>query len=127
MKKRKSLFAAKCELGYGPVDYVISFKSINIVLTEAQKEKVGIGVAQNIAQQIAIERARKLCNVVGGKRKYDDLLSEIAKVPTNGTITTGDEWLFLLYCGIDLIKSEKLALDIKEGVDHESTDGEKEI
>ena len=108
--------------GNGPVDYVISFKSINIVLTEAKKEKVDVGVAQNIAQQVANREqlARKLFNVVGMKRNYDDLLSEISEVPTYGIITTGDEWLFTRYCGIDIIKSEKLTLDIKEGVDHES-------
>lgn len=54
-----------------------------------------------------------MCKIIGMKRNYGDLLSEITKVPTLGTITTGDERFFLRYCGNDLIKFGKLILDIK--------------
>ena len=108
------------ELGHGPVDYVITYKLMNIVLTEAKKEKIDDGVIQNICQLVASreQRARDLRQVGGKKRKYDELLSEIIKIPTFGIITTGDEWYFLRYCGTELIKSQKLKLNIEQGETH---------
>ena len=41
------------ELGKGPADYVISYKSINIVLTETKEYTMEHGIAKNIAQQVA--------------------------------------------------------------------------
>lgn len=109
------------ELGNGPVDYVISFRSINIVLTEAKKEKIELGVIQNIAQQVANREqfARNLTRSCGMKRKYDDVLSEVVRFPSYGIVTTGDEWFFLRFCESNLIKSEKLTLDIKLGERHD--------
>ena len=53
------------------------------------------------------------------KRKYDDILSDIATVPAYGIVTTGDQWLFFQCNGNIVIKSEKLTLDIQEGEMHE--------
>ena len=112
------------ELGKGPVDYVISYKSINIVVTETtetKKHTMELGMAQIIAQQVANreERARKMSKMPGMKRKYDDILSDIATVPAYGIVTTGDQWLFFQCNGNIVIKSEKLTLDIQEGEMHE--------
>ena len=54
----------------------------------------------------------KMCGI---KKKYDDLLSDIATVPAYGIVTTGDQWLFLRLYGNNVIKSEKMTLDILEG------------
>lgn len=112
------------ELGKGPVDYVISYKSINIVVTETtetKKHTMELGMAQIIAQQVANreERARKMSKMPGMKRKYDDILSDIVTVPAYGIVTTGDQWLFFQCNGNIVIKSEKLTLDIQEGKMHE--------
>ena len=103
------------EFGNGPVDYVITYNSVNIVLTEAKKENIEAGVVQNICQLVASREqcARNMKILSGKKRKYDELLSEIMRVASYGIITTGDEWYFLRFCGTDLIKSQKLKLNIE--------------
>ena len=41
------------EIGTGPVDYVVTYRKMNIVLTEAKREKILSGIQQNIRQQEA--------------------------------------------------------------------------
>lgn len=113
------------EFGHGPVDYMMTYKSVNIVLTEAKMENIEAGVAKNICQIVASreQHARYLAKLLGTKRKYDDLLSEMMRVASYGIITTGEEWYFLRYCGTDLIRSERLNLNLN--IDLDQTDWER--
>ena len=121
-----------CELpitgegGNGPVDYVITYNSFDIVLTEAKKLDIAAGMAQNIAQQVASREdfVKGLAPIK--KRKYSELLADVKLIPSFGIVTTGDEWLLLKYFYstdgdtsgggyLDLVKSETLPLNFKGG------------
>lgn len=102
----------------GPVDYVFTYDSFDIVLTEADKFKMNkgkkevdflvcliwqmppLGIIQNIAQQQACfeHTANIFVNPKAKgnarKRAYSDILGHIQEVVSFGTVSCGDEWVF---------------------------------
>ena len=87
-------------VGNGPVDYIVTYKTMNIILTEAKKEKLDSGVLQNICQQVASvqEIARLLTLTTSKKRKYEEILADIEMMPSYGIVSTGEDWIFMRYC-----------------------------
>lgn len=115
----------------GPVDYVVTYKKMNITLTETNKYKMDTGIQQNIRQQEVSRQqyVRELTwttNAPGKlKRKYDELLLKCEKIPLYGIVSTGEEWIFLRHCPGDLnkskrlISSEKTILTLSKGTESE--------
>ena len=62
-------------VGNGPVDYIVTYKTMNIILTEAKKDQIDSGVLQNICQQVAgvQEIARLLTLTTSAMRQSDAL------------------------------------------------------
>lgn len=119
------------EIGTGPVDYVVTYKKMNIILTEAKKEKIDTGIQQNLRQQEAsrqeyVREVARMTNAQGKlKRKYDELLFTCEKIPLYGIVSTGEDWIFLRHCPGDvddskrLIISQKRTLTLTEGTLYE--------
>ena len=115
--------------GTGPVDYVVTYKNINIILTEAKKNKIATGIQQNLRKQEAskqqyvgeVTRTSKAPGKL--KRKHDELLLTCEKIPLYGIVSTGEDWIFLRHCPglLDeskrLIRSEKLPLTLTKGTE----------
>jgi hypothetical protein len=96
------------QYGKGVVDYCLTHRHLNIVLTEVKEEELGLGLMQNLVQQVSSlqalanhlsfrvkdnastksgnERANK-------KRKYDEMFDVLSKIPTFGIITNGEKWM----------------------------------
>lgn len=87
-------------VGNGPVDYIVTYKTMNIILTEAKKDQIDSGVLQNICQQVAgvQEIARLLTLTTSKKRKYEEILADIEMIPSYGIVSTGEDWIFMRYC-----------------------------
>jgi len=98
MKAEKRIVGS---MGNGPLDYTYIYKHFDIAITEAKKDNIEAGVAQNIAQLVAsreaflFQHASEPANK--NKRKYRDHVGDIADIPSTGIVTTGDKWLFLRY------------------------------
>lgn len=88
--------------GCGPVDYVMVYQNLNIVLTEAKKEDIEAGMNQNIVQQevslesLSHEIASLDTNGKDKKRKYNEIYDIVSKIPTFGIVTNAYQWQFLL-------------------------------
>ena len=84
----------------GPVDCIVTYKTMNIILTEAKKEKLDSGVLQNICQQVASvqEIARLLKLTTSKKRKYEEILADVEMMSSYGIVSTGEDWIFMRYC-----------------------------
>jgi Mor family transcriptional regulator len=100
---RLSLICEKIIVGLharGPVDYVVVFDCLDIILTEAKKLAISEGVIQNLLQQRASQEF--LTNVLldfdetgeSRKRCFQDAFDKIASTATCGCATTGSEWIF---------------------------------
>ena len=85
---------------HGPVDYVVTFDYLDIVLTEAKKSEMLQGVVQNLLQQRASQEF--LTNVLldfeevgdSRKRRFEEAFDDIASTSTCGSTTTGSDWIF---------------------------------
>ena len=83
--------------GNGPVDYAVVYKHFNVVITEAKKNDVTVGLGQNIAQ---IKAGREdYIHKVLGKRKAGDAAFDISSVPSFGAVSTAEKWVFTLLSG----------------------------
>lgn len=100
---RLSLICEKIIVGlhaHGPVDYVVVFDYLDIILTEAKKLEILPGVIQNLLQQRASQEF--LTNVLldfketgeSRKRCFQLAFDDIASTATCGCATTGSEWIF---------------------------------
>lgn len=98
-----SLICEKIIVGlhaHGPVDYVVVFDYLDIIITEAKKSDISQGVIQNLLQQRASQEF--LTNVLvdfGEKgesrtRSFQQAFDEIASIATCGCVTTGSTWIF---------------------------------
>eukprot|EP01036_Dinobryon_divergens_P024427 gene24427-32876_t len=121
-----SLICEKIVVGlhaHGPVDYVVVFDYLDIILTEAKKREISQGVIQNLLQQRASQEF--LTNILldfnetgeSRKRSFQEAFNEIASTPTCGTVTTGSEWVFtkILYHGpgkSEVVLSERYSLEL---------------
>ena len=126
------------KVGRGLVDYVVTYKNMNIILTEAKRENISGGVQLNLHQQEAIrqEQERDLAyveqNGSARKRKHNELLISWGKVPSYGIVSTGADWILLRYCPGEveeekrLIRSEKMYLLLNEEAANEEA-REKQI
>lgn len=85
---------------HGPVDYVLVYDILDIILTEAKKQDIKQGTIQNLLQQRA--SLDFLCNTLvdfsltGRKRKekFEEMFHDLASVPTCGIVSTGEKWVF---------------------------------
>jgi len=104
-----SLLCEKIVVGlhaHGPVDYVVIFDYLNIILTEAKKHDINQGIIQNLLQQRASQEflTNMLLDVneTGESRKrcFQETFDVVASTATCGTVTTGSEWVFtkIRYC-----------------------------
>lgn len=66
--------------GYGKLDYVVSYLSFAVLVTEAKMNAVEAGIAQNLAQLCTVFRAKS-------KRKPQSMIY--------GIVTTGATWVFV--------------------------------
>ena len=126
------------KVGGGLVDYVVTYKNMNIILTVAKRENISGGVQLNLHQQEAIrqEQERDLAyieqNGSARKRKYNELLISWGKVPSYGIVSTGADWILLRYWPGEvedekrLIRSEKMYLLLNEEAANEEA-REKQI
>ena len=98
-----SLMCEKVLVGlhaHGPVDYVVVFDYLDIILTEAKKVDIPNGVIQNLLQQRAsqefLSNVLLDCNEKGEsrKRRFQEVFEAIASTATCGAVTTGSEWIF---------------------------------
>ena len=87
--------------GHGPVEYVVSYLNVYIVIGEAKHQELLNGLYQNLVQQCnALESlADKIVGsaVVGVKRSRDfiDIYADLRNsLSTCGITSTGKEWLF---------------------------------
>lgn len=86
--------------GRGPIDYVLLFKRIFVLLTEAKNTDLEGGQAQNIVQQESCRES--LANafvpftLVGEsrKRKFEEVFNVVRTIATFGIVTTGLYWRF---------------------------------
>lgn len=85
--------------GHGPVDYVLSYLNVYIVIGEAKHKELLEGLYQNLVQQCnALESlADKLLgsSVVGEKRSraFLDTCADLRGLGTHGITSTGKEWM----------------------------------
>jgi hypothetical protein len=84
--------------GNGPLDYAMIYKKFFLLITEAKRDQLRVGIVQNLAQLIA-SREEYLCNLQPkeNKRKYMDMAEQIAQVPSTGIVSTGKEWVLIRY------------------------------
>ena len=121
---KKSELKLVCEMkvsgsaGNGPVDYIVTYKKTNIILTEAKKDEIDKGVVQNLCQQVASvqEVARSLKLTTSKKRKFEEILADVEMMPTYGIVSTGDKWIFLRYWAGAALGSPRLR--ISEEIDY---------
>jgi hypothetical protein len=92
--------------GAGPVDYAALYKNFNVVITEAKKDSLETGLGQNIAQIVsAREEYLYVTAPRSNKRKFAEYAPEIASVPSFGAVSTADKWIFTLYRGSQLYRT----------------------
>ncbi|CAB9516603.1 expressed unknown protein [Seminavis robusta] len=73
----------------GPIDYVFSFNDVTICVTEGKKDSLDRGIAQNIAQLVAVRDT----NTRKRKRKHHEMEKEQQTI--FGIATTYVEWSFI--------------------------------
>lgn len=82
----------------GPIDYVFSFKDVTICVTEGKKDSLDRGIAQNIAQLVAVRDTNTR------KRKHHEIEEE--KQTIFGIATTYFEWSFIRLTGSAIVQSK---------------------
>lgn len=86
--------------GHGPIDYVMSYLHVFIVIGEAKHKDLLAGLYQNIVQQYnALEAlADKIVgsSTIGSKRsrEFVQVMSSLQTLGTYGITSTGKEWMF---------------------------------
>jgi hypothetical protein len=114
-----SLICEKIVVGlhaHGPVDYVVVFDYLDIILTEAKKLDISQGLIQNLLQQRASQEF--LTNMLidfnetgeSRKRCFQEAFDVVASTSTCGTVTTGSEWVFTKTRYNTLTKRSKVEL-----------------
>lgn len=121
-----SLMCEKRIVGHhalGPVDYAIVFDCLDILLTEAKKRDLPMGIVQNLLQQRASQQmlANTLIdfNATGENRKrlFKEAFEEVAETASYGIASTGTQWVFSKTKYInenvtDVFLSDEIALDL---------------
>jgi hypothetical protein len=99
--------------GAGPVDYAVVYKKFNVVITEAKKDNINSGLGQNIAQLVSA-REDYLYRTAppNNKRKFAEFAPDIASVPSFGAVSTAEKWVFTLYRGDRLYRTNALRLPL---------------
>lgn len=106
----------------GPVDYAIVFDCLDILLTEAKKMNLPMGIIQNLLQQRASQQmlANTLIdfNAIGENRKrlFKEAFEEVAETATYGIASTGTQWVFsktkyINENATDVFLSDEITLD----------------
>jgi hypothetical protein len=86
--------------GYGPVDYIMSYKSVYIVIGEAKENDLDGGLNQNVMQQWNFLESladKILPNTLSGKKRkveFDTELRNLKQLGTFGITSTGSSWIF---------------------------------
>jgi len=117
-------------LAHGPVDYVLIYDFLDIILTEAKKQDIKEGIIQNLLQQRAsldfLSNTLTDFNLTGRKRKeqFDEIFNDVASVPTCGIVSTGEKWVFTV-CErqsgkTDVIQSSEISIKL-DGSEEELT------
>lgn len=81
----------------GPIDYVFSFKYVTICVTEGKKDSLDRGIAQNIAQLVAVRDTNTR------KRKHHEMEEEQQTI--FGIATTYVEWTFIRLEGSTIVQT----------------------
>ena len=81
----------------GPIDYVFSFKDVTICVTEGKKDSLDRGIAQNIAQLVAVRDTNTR------KRKHHEMEEEQQTI--FGIATTYVEWAFIRLEGSTIVQT----------------------
>lgn len=84
---------------HGPVDYSFLFDCLDLVLTEAKRDDLDLGIVQNLLQQRACQEF--LANTLidydaiqdDRKRKFAEAFNDVARTPTCGNTSTGEKWV----------------------------------
>ena len=97
--------------GSGPVDYVAEYKDFNMVITEAKKDNVDTGLGQNIAQLVS-SREDYNHNVLGAKRKIEEVAPDISSVPSFGVVSTAANWIFTLLEGSTVYRTDVFVVSL---------------
>eukprot|EP01031_Cornospumella_fuschlensis_P036373 gene36373-44123_t len=85
---------------HGPVDYSFVFDCLDLVLTEAKREDLDLGIVQNLLQQRACQEflANTLIDYDAiqdrRKRMFADAFEYVSQTPTCGITSTGGMWVF---------------------------------
>jgi hypothetical protein len=86
--------------GHGPVDYIMSYRSVYIVIGEAKKNDLDGGVIQNVMQQWNFLESladKILPSTLSGKKRkveFDTELRNLKQLGTFGITSTGSSWIF---------------------------------
>jgi hypothetical protein len=107
---------------HGPVDYVLTFDYLDIVITEAKTSEISQGVVQNLLQQRASQEF--LTNVLldfyevgeSRKRRFKEAFDDIASISC-GSTTTGSDWIFTKICYDSISKKSVIMISEKFRVD----------
>jgi hypothetical protein len=81
----------------GPIDYVLSFEDVTICVTEGKKDSLDRGIAQNIAQLVAVRDTKTR------KRKHHEMEEEQQTI--FGIATTYVEWSFIRLEGSTIVQT----------------------
>lgn len=84
---------------HGPVDYSFLFDCLDLVLTEAKREDVELGMVHNLLQLRACQEF--LANTLIAqdliqdqqKRAFAEAFADVARTPTCGITSTGGKWV----------------------------------
>eukprot|EP01031_Cornospumella_fuschlensis_P038885 gene38885-47298_t len=87
------------KLAHGPVDYSFVFDCLDLVLTEAKREDLDLGIVQNLLQQRACQEflANTLIDYDAiqdeRKRMFAEAFEDVSQTPTCGITSTGGKWV----------------------------------
>jgi len=89
----------------GPIDYVFSFKDVTMCVTEGKKDSLDRGIAQNIAQLVAVRDANTR------KRKHHEMEEEQQTI--FGIATTYVEWAFIRLEGSTIVQTTHRSISLE--------------
>ena len=114
------------QVAHGPVDYSILFDWIDLVLTEAKKDALDVGIVQNYLQLFASKQfiANTIMdrNVYGSekKRKFKEAFDSLAGIPSYGIVSTGYKWVLTSTLGGMIALSSEIFLDLEGTINRET-------
>jgi hypothetical protein len=100
-------------LGRGPVDYLLKYRNYNIIVTEAKKDDIDGGIAQNVAQLKAASEVSAIKLMISFNFIQDNIRYKRKRdAEIYGIVTDSVHWVFLKLNGVGNVffRSEELFL-----------------